>query len=129
MGSHLFALGEALLEAAIEGVGAGRLDSGKAGHGANEGELMCLAEGFADGGGVAKIACRKDKPVRSLPGELLQYLKADSFLSFNAKWIEGVKQVDTQLATDLFNQVHGGLGFGFLQHSNIDPTAGLRFRF
>jgi hypothetical protein len=21
-----------------------------------------------------------------------------------------------------FNQVHGGLGFGFLQHSNIDPT-------
>src|SRR6266576_3084454 len=29
----------------------------------------------------------------------------------------------------MFNQVHGGLGFGFLQHSNIDPTAGLRFRF
>jgi hypothetical protein len=25
--------------------------------------------------------------------------------------------------------VHGGLGFGFLQHSNIDPTVGLRFRF
>ena len=29
----------------------------------------------------------------------------------------------------MFNQVHGGLGFGFLQHSNIDPTVGLRFRF
>src|SRR6266446_4107022 len=29
----------------------------------------------------------------------------------------------------MFNQVHGGLGFGFFQHSNIDPTAGLRFRF
>jgi predicted porin len=29
----------------------------------------------------------------------------------------------------MFNQVHGGLGFGFFQHSNIDPTVGLRFRF
>jgi predicted porin len=29
----------------------------------------------------------------------------------------------------MFNQVHGGLGFGFLQHSNIDPTVGVRFRF
>jgi hypothetical protein len=25
----------------------------------------------------------------------------------------------------MFNQVHGGLGFGFLQHSNIDPTVGV----
>src|SRR6266478_1633667 len=29
----------------------------------------------------------------------------------------------------MFTNVHGGLGFGFFQHSNIDPTAGLRFRF
>ena len=29
----------------------------------------------------------------------------------------------------MFNQVHGGLGSGFLQHSNIDPTVGMRFRF
>ena len=29
----------------------------------------------------------------------------------------------------MFNQVHGGLGFGFLEHSNIDPTVGVRFRF
>jgi predicted porin len=29
----------------------------------------------------------------------------------------------------MFNQVHGGLGFGFFQHSNIDPTVGVRFRF
>ena len=29
----------------------------------------------------------------------------------------------------MFNQVHGGLNFGFFQHSNIDPTVGLRFRF
>jgi len=28
-----------------------------------------------------------------------------------------------------FNQAHGGLGFGFLQHSNIDPTVGIRLRF
>jgi hypothetical protein len=28
-----------------------------------------------------------------------------------------------------FNQVDGGLGFGFFQHSNIDPTVGVRFRF
>src|SRR5258708_15449183 len=28
----------------------------------------------------------------------------------------------------MFNQVHGGLGFGFLQHSKIDPTVGVRFR-
>jgi predicted porin len=29
----------------------------------------------------------------------------------------------------MFNQVHGGLGSGFIQHSNIDPTVGVRFRF
>jgi predicted porin len=29
----------------------------------------------------------------------------------------------------MFNQVHGGLAFGFLQHNNIDPTVGVRFRF
>jgi len=29
----------------------------------------------------------------------------------------------------MFNQVHGGLGFGFFQRSNIDPTVGVRFRF
>jgi predicted porin len=29
----------------------------------------------------------------------------------------------------MFNQVDGGLAFGFLQHNNIDPTVGLRFRF
>jgi predicted porin len=29
----------------------------------------------------------------------------------------------------MFNQVNGGLAFGFLQHNNIDPTVGLRFRF
>ena len=27
----------------------------------------------------------------------------------------------------MFNQVDGRLGFGFLQHSNIDPTVGVRF--
>jgi len=29
----------------------------------------------------------------------------------------------------MFNQVNGGLAFGFLQHSNIDPTVGVRFKF
>jgi predicted porin len=29
----------------------------------------------------------------------------------------------------MFNQVNGGLAFGFLQHNNIDPTVGVRFRF
>ncbi len=29
----------------------------------------------------------------------------------------------------MFSQVNGGLAFGFLQRNNIDPTAGLRFRF
>jgi predicted porin len=29
----------------------------------------------------------------------------------------------------MFTQVNGGLAFGFLQRNNIDPTAGLRFRF
>jgi len=29
----------------------------------------------------------------------------------------------------MFNQVHGGLGFGFFEHSNIDPTVGVRLRF
>jgi predicted porin len=29
----------------------------------------------------------------------------------------------------MFNQVRGGLAFGFFQHSNIDPTVGVRFRF
>jgi hypothetical protein len=29
----------------------------------------------------------------------------------------------------MFNQVNGGLAFGFFQHSNVDPTVGLRFRF
>jgi predicted porin len=29
----------------------------------------------------------------------------------------------------MFNQVNGGLAFGFLQRNNIDPTVGLRFRF
>jgi predicted porin len=29
----------------------------------------------------------------------------------------------------MFNQVHGGLGSGFFQHSNIDPTVGVRFKF
>ena len=29
----------------------------------------------------------------------------------------------------MFTQVHGGLANGYLQHSNIDPTVGLRFRF
>jgi hypothetical protein len=28
----------------------------------------------------------------------------------------------------MFNQVHGGLRFGLLQHSNIDTTLGARFR-
>ena len=29
----------------------------------------------------------------------------------------------------MFNQVNDGLAFGFLQRSNIDPTAGVRFKF
>ena len=29
----------------------------------------------------------------------------------------------------MFNQVNNGLAFGFLQHSNIDPTVGVRFKF
>jgi predicted porin len=29
----------------------------------------------------------------------------------------------------MFSQVNGGLAFGFFQRNNIDPTAGLRFRF
>jgi predicted porin len=29
----------------------------------------------------------------------------------------------------MYNQVNGGLAFGFLQHNNIDPTVGVRFRF
>jgi predicted porin len=29
----------------------------------------------------------------------------------------------------MFSQVNGGLAFGFLQHNNIDPTVGVRFRF
>jgi predicted porin len=29
----------------------------------------------------------------------------------------------------MFTQVNGGLASGFLQHNNVDPTAGLRFRF
>jgi predicted porin len=29
----------------------------------------------------------------------------------------------------MFSQVNGGLAYGFLQRNNIDPTAGLRFRF
>jgi predicted porin len=29
----------------------------------------------------------------------------------------------------MFSQVNGGLANGFLQHNNIDPTVGLRFRF
>jgi len=26
----------------------------------------------------------------------------------------------------MFNHMHAGLGFGFFQHSNIDPTVGVR---
>jgi hypothetical protein len=29
----------------------------------------------------------------------------------------------------MFTQVNGGLASGFLQHNNIAPTVGLRFRF
>jgi predicted porin len=29
----------------------------------------------------------------------------------------------------MFNQVNNGLAFGFLQHTNIDPTVGVRFKF
>ena len=29
----------------------------------------------------------------------------------------------------MFNQINNGLAFGFLQHSNIDPTVGVRFKF
>jgi hypothetical protein len=29
----------------------------------------------------------------------------------------------------MFSQVNGGLANGYLQRNNIDPTAGLRFRF
>jgi hypothetical protein len=29
----------------------------------------------------------------------------------------------------MFTQVNGGLAFGFLQHANVDPTVGVRFRF
>jgi hypothetical protein len=29
----------------------------------------------------------------------------------------------------MFTQVNSGLAFGFLQHSNIDPTVGVRFKF
>ena len=40
---------------------------------------------------------------------------------FAAKW-------DTYIGF-MFSQVNGGLANGFLQRNNIDPTAGLRFRF
>ncbi|MGA2891387.1 MAG: porin [Xanthobacteraceae bacterium] len=40
---------------------------------------------------------------------------------FAAKW-------DTYIGF-MFNQVNGGLANGFLQRNNVDPTAGLRFRF
>jgi hypothetical protein len=29
----------------------------------------------------------------------------------------------------MFSQVSGGQASGFLQHNNIDPTVGVRFRF
>jgi hypothetical protein len=40
---------------------------------------------------------------------------------FAAKW-------DTYVGF-MFSQVNGGLANGYLQRNNIDPTAGLRFRF
>jgi hypothetical protein len=40
---------------------------------------------------------------------------------FAAKW-------DTYIGF-MFSQVNGGLANGYLQRNNIDPTAGLRFRF
>jgi hypothetical protein len=40
---------------------------------------------------------------------------------FAAKW-------DTYIGV-MFSQVNGGLANGYLQRNNVDPTAGLRFRF
>jgi hypothetical protein len=40
---------------------------------------------------------------------------------FAAKW-------DTYVGV-MFSQVNGGLANGYLQRNNVDPTAGLRFRF
>ena len=58
--------------------------------------------------------------IRNAPERTMRFLPPNGW-RFAPKW-------DLYFGM-MFNQVHGGLGFGFLQHSNIDPTVGVRFKF
>src|SRR6266568_4743707 len=106
-GGHLFTSRKALDEATIERIRTTSLNGGEARHRANQRKLICLTEGFADGRGVAQIACRKNQPIGSLPTKLLQDFKANGFLTLDTKWVQRVEQVDTKFITDLLNETHG----------------------
>src|ERR1044071_2488623 len=56
--------------------------------------LQQLAKALAKRGAVAKVSTRQDEMIRHLPVELLGELERDCLLSFNAKWIDGIDEVN-----------------------------------
>ena len=109
MGLHPLPPLEAPQETAVEGIGALGLHSGQARHPVDEAQLLELAEGLAEGAGVAQVARWQDDPVGRFPAQLLHRLEDDALLPLQAEGVERIQQVDAQLVADPAHQLHGSV--------------------
>ena len=100
------------LHGPVKGIGAFGLDDADAGKARNQAELVHFAESLAERGAVGEVAAGHDQVLGNLPVELLDELKGDGFLAFQAIGIDGVEQVNGEAADDLSEQADAAVEVG-----------------
>src|ERR1041384_5322100 len=86
--------------------GACRLHDGDLRLAIDQSSLQQLAKAFAERGAVAKVSTRQDELIWHLPLELLGKFERDCLLSFNAKWIDRVDEVNPVALREFANERH-----------------------
>ena len=97
--------GKAARVGLIEGVGALCLHNSQARDTVDQPQGVQLAQRLAECRCVAQVASRHDNPIGRLPGHLLDQLKDDGFLPFEAPGVNRIEQVQAHVLADAARQL------------------------
>ena len=72
----------------------------------DQAEAQHFVQAFAERGAISHVSAGNDDMVRDLPLALLKHFEGDGLLPFDAKWIDGVGDVDGGLSGEFSDQAH-----------------------
>ena len=102
-------LREVLAKAAVERIGAGRLNRCEPWHLRNPSGVARFDERFTERAGVAEVSGGDDDPVGRVPFQILKQLPHDRLLPFDAKRIDRIHKVDAEFLRRFENESHRGI--------------------